>query len=354
MQYAAFDSPPLVLDLRTTNLMFDGGRHLHAIAHYAAENRVQTLLRCRHFLLSGIVHKKFGRGMLELSHSGYLRPSDLIPEKALVLGDYQITPSESENFSARGIRYMRMRIGREIPTQPPVMPYPMHPWTLEHLDHQQRQHLRENKARENLILFAGCQKPKYGTPWMSREFKILSRLELLDAVRKHFPQKVLEQPDRQAEIQNGEEDRSGRSHQEPPQTIQLLDSRYFPIDSKLWLPKLANSHFFLCGPGGRQPMCHHLTEAMSVGTIPILEYGDRVYPELTDGMNAIRFSGEEGIVRAIRRILSMAPVELDQMRQSVITFYDRHLCGRHFFSQLLSGEVAGDQIAMPFHEKNFD
>jgi len=351
---AALSSPPLVLDLRTTNLMFDGGRHLYTMAHYAAENRVKTLLRCRHFLLSGIVHKTFGREMLDLPHSGYLRSGERIPKNALVLGDYQITPSEKESFDARGIRYMQMQIGREVPTQPPIMPYPMHPWTLEHLDEDQRHLLRDQRHRQNLILFAGCQKPKYGTKWMREQFKILSRLEVLDVVRKHFPKQITETHNQdEGNLDSCDQDRPVEDCHVPPKIIQLLDSKNFPIDSKRWLAKLADSHFFLCGPGGRQPICHHLTEAMAVGTIPILEYGDRIYPELTDGINAIRFSGKDGLVESIRRVLSMEQTELNQMRQSVIAFYDQHLCGRHFFAQLLSGKIAGDRIAMPFHEKNF-
>ena len=334
--------------------MFDGGRHLYTIAHHAAENHVKTILRCRHFLLSGIVHKTFGRGMLDLPHSGYLRSDERIPENALVLGDYQITQSEKESFDARGIRYLQMQIGREVSTQPPVMPYPMHPRTLEHLDEDQRHLLRDQRHRENLILFAGCQKPKYGTKWMYEQFKILSRIEVLNVVRKHFPKQVTETLNQdQATVDNRDRDKPVEGCQAPPKIIQLLDSKDFPIDSKRWLAKLAGSHFFLCGPGGRQPICHHLTEAMAVGTIPILEYGDRVYPELTDGINAIRFSGKNGLVESIRRILSMDQPELNQMRQSVVAFYDQHLCGRHFFAQLLTGEIAGERISMPFHEKNF-
>ena len=61
-----FAGRPVVLDLTTPNLMFDAGRHLFSIAHYAAANDSQVMLRCRGLILSGIVHKVFGRAMLDL------------------------------------------------------------------------------------------------------------------------------------------------------------------------------------------------------------------------------------------------------------------------------------------------
>ena len=91
---------------------------------------------------------------------------------------------------------------------------------------------------------------------------------------------------------------------------------------------------------------------MAVGTIPILEYGDRVFPRLTDGVDSIQFSGREGLIRAIQRIHEMDREELNRMREQVSAFYREHLCGKKFLRRLLQDEIQGEELAMPFHEKN--
>jgi hypothetical protein len=135
----------------------------------------------------------------------------------------------------------------------------------------------------------------------------------------------------------------------------LLDSRTHSIPASRWLQTLANARFFLACPGGRQPMCHNLIEAMSVGTIPILEYGDRITPALRDGETAICFRGREGLVRAMERIERMSREETTRLSERVSAFYDRHLCGTRFFRELRDGKRGASprRLCMPFHERNF-
>ena len=344
-----FSGRPLVLDLTTPNLMFDAGRHLFSIAHYAAANDSQVMLRCRGLILSGIVHKVFGRALLESANVTYLKAQDPIPDGSLVLSDHErsssrlSTHSGSTNQAGSSVRQIYLRIGRDLPQSSPVMPYPMHPWTLQNEVEEETLALANQAERDALILFAGCQKPRYGRPWMEEQFGVLSRLDILNTVRREFSGTVVEHP------------RYFTHHPQAsraPSEIRILNSRDHSIPAKHWLPTLANAHFFLCGPGGRQPICHHLTEAMAVGTIPILEYGDRVFPRLTDGVDSIQFSGREGLIRAIQRIHEMDREELDRMREQVSAFYREHLCGKKFLRRLLQDEIQGEELAMPFHEKN--
>lgn len=336
-------SRPLVFDLKKTHLLFDGGRHLCAIAHDVAANQSPTFLRCSRLLLSGIAHKKLGRMMLEASHVTYLPLSARLPNGSLVLGDHDLSASHASELIQSEARYLRMRIGRDLPSTSPVMPYPMHPWTQQQADQTTIMDLRSNQLRACLIFFAGCQKRRYGTPWMQKQFHILSRLDVLRTVRERFIKDVVE---------TSMQFRPREDPSKPPRQIRLLDSAHESITAADWLPALAESHFFLCGPGGRQPLCHNLIEGMSVGTIPILEYGDRVHPELTDGIHAICFKGQGGLVQAIERVQAMSQSELSQMRENVIAFYDNHLCGVKFWHQMLKDRLSGDQISMPFHEKN--
>ncbi len=343
--HAELSERPLVLDLKTTQLMFDGGRHLFSIAYHAAECGSPTQLRCNQMLLTGIVHKVYGRAMVSEDFVSYQSNTTPITHGSLVLSDQPLKDHQQRDITKRNLRHLHLKIGRDLPKDPPVMPYPMHPWTLRELPTQSLDGMRETQRKKCLVLFAGCQRPKYGSPWMENEFNILNRLDVLATVRSHFAPRVLDQ------FPNGSS--SQLSENKSVDSMVFLDSAKSTISASDWLPTLAMARFFLCGPGGRQPICHHLTEAMSVGTIPILEYGDRVHPNLEDGINAIRFQGREGLVDAINRVISMPVSEQKAMSQRVVSFYEQNLSGKSFMQRLLRNEIRGEELAMPFHELNF-
>ena len=148
--------------------------------HYAAANDSQVMLRCRGLILSGIVHKVFGRAMLESANVTYLKAQDPIPDGSLVLTDYErsssrlSTHSGSTNQAGSSVRQIYLRIGRDLLQSSPVMPYPMHPWTLQNEVEEETLALANQPERDALILFAGCQKPRYGRPWMEEQFGVLS------------------------------------------------------------------------------------------------------------------------------------------------------------------------------------
>ena len=329
---------PLVMDLRTPQLMFDCGRHFQSIAYYAWRAGSPTIVRCSNLLLGGIARKVFGREMLAQPYVSRISPRRPLPPGSLVLGDYEPTDRELSEMSVCDITYLRMLIGRDIERAVPVMPYPMHPATLRHLADTDLNHLRSRDSDRTAILFAGCQKARYGDRWMQRQFGVLSRLELLGTLREQYPERV------------------GQSLQPPncSRPIVLLDSRLHAIPASQWLPTLAAARFFLCCPGGRQPLCHNLVEAMSVGTIPIVEYGDRITPALRDGDSAICFRGRDGLIEAIERIDRMGAEELRLLSSRVAAFYDQHLCGTQFIRDLRDGTIdrSARRLCMPFHERN--
>lgn len=331
---------PVVLDLRTPQMMFDGGRHFQSIAYYAWRAGSPTILRCSNLLLGGVARKVFGREMLAQPYVQRISPGHPLPMNSLVLADYEPGDSARSSYLASGVTFLRMRIGRDVDRSDPVMPYPMHPATLRYLSTTDLASMRANDHQREAVLFAGCQKPRYGDGWMQREFGILSRLEILNELRYRFPDRV-------------RDSWSGAGGDRRP--IVLLDSRTCTIQPSEWLPSLASARFFLCCPGGRQPLCHNLIEAMSVGTIPIIEYGDRITPALVDGQQAICFRGRDGIGAAIERIDSMSEEEVRGLSRRVASFYDRHLCGVGFLRDLRDGSVKSEtgRLCMPFHERNF-
>jgi hypothetical protein len=320
---------PIALDLDTPQLLFDCGRHFASLAHYASSAGSPFYVRCRQILLAGIARKIHGREFLALPCVSWIPQTETIPENAFVLSDYQ-APSGEGN--------VRMMIGRDIDRSIPVMPYPMHPATLRQHSHVDIVEMRQGRSRRG-IFFAGNQKPKYGDAKMQRNFGVLSRLEMLRTLGEQFPSRI-------ASSMNS------ATGQTP---IVISDSRFESISAADWLPTLARAQFFVCCPGSSQPTCHNLIEAMSVGTIPIIEYGDRLTPRLRDGENAICFRGKAGLVEAIQRIDSLAPELISQMANNVAAYYDAHLCGTRFLTRLRDGQIdlASRRVCMPFHEQNF-
>jgi hypothetical protein len=322
----AFSQRPIALDLVTPQMLFDCGRHLACLAHYSQAAGSQFLVRCSPLMLASIARKIHGREMLAEPYVRWLAPAQPLPKKALVLRDY--------DSDQPGVR---MLIGRDQIDGAPTMPYPMHPATLSFADPPSLLQLRQSKDRGG-IFFAGNQKPKYGEDKMTRDFGLLSRLRILQMLRGRFPDRVVD----------------SMSQRVDRHSIVLSDSRVESIPASHWLSSLARAQFFVCCPGASQPTCHNLIEAMSVGTIPLIEYGSRVTPPLQDGIHAITFQGEQGLVRAIERIDRLSASEIETMSGHAASFYDQHLCGRTFLAGLRDGETdcRFGQLSMPFHDRN--
>ena len=324
---------PIALDLRTPQLLFDCGRHLASLAHYAKEIGSSFHVRSGTVMLAAMSRKVHGSEMLVAPGCEWLHRSEPLPSDALVLCDYE--PDRSDQASCN---FLQMLIGSDIDRGLPVMPYPMHPSTLRECQHVDFVALRERDERRG-IFFAGNQKPRYGDAKMQRNFGVLSRLDLISELQTHFPSRIASNWDEAKDLQS----------------IVLSDSRLSPISATQWLPALARANFFLCCPGSSQPTCHNLIEAMSVGTIPLIEYGNRITPTLRDGETAICFQGRSGLVDAVHRIDQMTTEDLRRIRQNVAAFFDEHLCGSAFMRALRDGgfDTSAGKVCMPFHDTNF-
>ena len=325
---ARLPGKPVVLELTRPDLLFDCGRHLISLAQNARAIQSPFFVRCNRLLLAGIARKIHGRDLLTAPFVRWLRPTDPLPPNAIVMSD---------DHDVHDLN-IRLFVGRDIVPGSDVMPYPMHPATTAHLWEPHLSTLR-NTNRDIKLFFAGNQKDKYGSQKMRRDFGILSRIEVLDTSREYFADQVLTS-----------------LPTDQPASIVIADGRSNPITPDQWLPSLARANFFICCPGASQPMCHNLVEAMSVGTIPLIEYADRVTPALKDGVNAIVFRGAAGLMNALRRVEEMSTSEIDDMRRQVIGFYERHLNAASFMKSVCTRAITSPHpidISLPFHDRNF-
>lgn len=110
------------------------------------------------------------------------------------------------------------------------------------------------------------------------------------------------------------------SHREP-KLVSLRHGRPFSE----WLFALAASDFFLCLPGRLSVLCHNVYEAMSVGCIPVLQYGHWFHPALRDGVDCFVYRDETDVCKAVRRALAAPPKQIAEMRERVRSYYREHL-----------------------------
>lgn len=92
-----------------------------------------------------------------------------------------------------------------------------------------------------------------------------------------------------------------------------------------WLKCMSKSDFIICLPGAEQPMCHHAIEAMSVGTIPILQYNRLFNPPLEDMKNCVLFKDLAHLRNLLSMIRSMPGDQVTELRRNVIAYYDKYL-----------------------------
>ncbi|MCA9139858.1 MAG: hypothetical protein KDB00_23960 [Planctomycetales bacterium] len=320
------------LDLYTDKMLFDCARHLACLSAFAAQIDSPVVLRCSRVLLAAIAHKSLGKEFLAMPHVRWIEPGHHFPKNSLVLLDIDGERADRPLYDQRTVA---MLIGRDPVAKTMVMPYPMHPNQIAQFDAVQVASFRRQfKAG---VFFAGSQHRRYGREAMHEKFGVLSRLEMLDVLRRQFG-------DRIARRDAGGNDRK----------IVLRDSAKEPIAAADWMSILSSHQFFLCCPGASQPVCHNVIEAMSLGVVPIIEYGDRFDPELIDGYNSICFEGRKGLAAAIRRIDTMPPEKRNRLSRNVCQYYDDHLDGAAFLKRLrdeLNTDFV-DQISMPFHDQN--
>lgn len=87
---------------------------------------------------------------------------------------------------------------------------------------------------------------------------------------------------------------------------------------------LSKFRYFLCCPGVIMPLCHNVIEAMSVGTVPVIqqEYANVMYPNLVDEKNAIIFEDLEDLKYILKnQLFSIASDNYQSMSNNALQYY---------------------------------
>lgn len=258
----------------------------------------------------------------------------LFKTKNLYLGDYTkdsknseliITDSEDDLFSKESralILSPKVEEFTGLATQT-IVPFFKHPKQLSNVL------IPSPGERSVKVFFSGNA---HREAYKKDVFGLMSRARVLNVIHNQFNVEEWKNIDLESEF-NGE--------------IVIQDWKWSPeeggettsrIPDEKWLNVLSNIDFFLAPPGIEIPFSHNMIEAMSVGAIPITNYGHLFCPSLIDGVNCLSFEDETSLVDAINRALKMGVTEKLKMQKEVNQYYERHLIPANFTKVLLEND----------------
>lgn len=215
-----------------------------------------------------------------------------------------------------------------------LWPFTMHP-EIYHLNyHFDIYKLRKRDERIKILFAGNAVESAYSDKRITDYFGCMTRFSIIDIVRRYFT------PEKCIILKNYNDIESF-----PDKNVIVLNLFEWTFDgvrknmeSKIsreqWLPFLSKADFWLACPGVVMPHCHNIIEAMSVGTIPIIEYEKMFAPPLVHMENCIYFKGEKDLVSKIEYVLGLPKDIVRKMRSNVINYYDENLAAKAVIDKL--------------------
>ncbi len=218
------------------------------------------------------------------------------PKTDLVISDRHRKYRVTNNFIHVDYGCVQSLRGTEI--NGIFLPILFSPVLISQRSYSEANRLAKNIDRKMAILFAGNTSANmYSKPVIRCRYKILSRYELFETLRRNLAPSEFFFPRSLDEFQQARDSGS------LTRKLTWIDTNQFSIPKTDWLRTLSGTSFFLCPPGVHRPYCHNLCEAQACGAVPILEYPGYYSPRLIDGVNCVDFTDELELTRKIRDIL---------------------------------------------------
>ena len=196
------------------------------------------------------------------------------------------------------------------------LPFAMHPWIYHNgLDEQLEDFRRQ--PRKIRLFFMGDIAGKYSSHEVEHVYGKLPRDRIVELLEERLPAGSVRRIRSLEEwYQVSEEGFPG---------VVLGSTRDFQIPAREWMKAVATAEAFMVCPGVHYPMCHNTVEALAVGTVPLIEYPRYFHPPLEHGENCLEFSGEEGLIASVERLLSIDPSSLRSIGCKAAQYYDTQL-----------------------------
>lgn len=208
-----------------------------------------------------------------------------------------------------------------------LLPFPMHPNIYSKGLYREVKDIREKERSIRIIFSGNTAESAYSNKIFKEYFKILNRIEIIDSI-------ISELGPNELFVVRNQQDLDAISNTDCTSkavvyiwkwTNSFATGMEIKVKVNEWLHFLGSADFFLCCPGVIIPHSHNAIEAMSVGTIPILQYGKWMNPVLVHGENCIYFTDEDDLIRKIKDIVVMDPKQIKKIRNNVINYYEKYL-----------------------------
>jgi hypothetical protein len=172
-------------------------------------------------------------------------------------------------------------------------------------------------SKKKGILFYGANSLQYDSNILKSYFKLVSRTQVYNAINSSSLDFVTPlNYDILLDILND---------QRVKNKFVFLNSEKVWIPIKMWSKILGSFDFFICTPGVSMPHAHNCIEAMSLGTIPIIQYSNWFSPPLEDNVNCIQFSSLEDLVKKIPILHKLDSDTINKIRSGVLKYYSEHI-----------------------------
>ena len=295
----------VALDIKEMNFDFDGGRYYYYLIKDIFAAGYTPIIKDHYEFLSSFPHKRYKNPILDLKVWFY---HELPKEKVALL----ITDNTKEPSLDVKTVTLDYKSGKSPCPSSVEIPYCSHPNNLK--ESSELLELRAKHPREKTVFFAGAfSRPKYANPILRKKYDLIPKAEAVELILKA--------------IEAGDLDASQLSiHYRPEDRI--------PMDQ--WMKTIGNSSFFLAFPGVDMPLSHNLIEALSVGTIPILQYNQHLTPALKDGLNCLTYSDEQSLIDTIKTACTLPTERIQKMSEAVTAYYKKNLKLGSFTNALLS------------------
>lgn len=257
---------------------------------------------------------KYAKPLIKLAKVGFSKPTN-----SITITDSRIEPG-SIYINPNYYGYVLDKNRRQDQFLFPYLMHPHHYISGEYL----KASLYRKTKRTIKAYFSGNQdREAYSNPIVTNIFKKFTRHHLISILEESLNENHLGYT---SNLVNTKSEKINKliinkwtwSHSK----VQSLDAR---IQDNSWLQTLSNSDFFLAASGITMPLCFNIIEAMSVGTIPILQHPEHLYPPLAHMENAIVFMDEKDLIEKIKLVLLMPEEEIAVLRNNVAAYYDQYL-----------------------------
>ncbi len=221
--------------------------------------------------------------------------------------------------------------------RPILMPFPIHPVHVTPDLRERLTRLRSGKRR--MRLFFSGDTEGYTKSHIRYPAPKLPRLEVINTVREYLG-------DRALFVQDQETLGSVLAADYIDKCV-ILDTSKLRIPDHEWLTALGAVDFFLAPPGIVMPMCHNSVEALAVGAIPVINYGEWFEPPLEPMRNCIAFDNRKSLIDALQTVFSMEERGIAEVRMQATAYYDSVLSAEAFMKRIESSTGRKIEILIP-------